>query len=62
MSKPVCLHCGCREVFVTIRKTAEGVFDEEGNLEVHTHSEQIVAMSCLECKKDLPLAMIKNWR
>ena len=59
-----CPLCGVEpfEVTVAIDKTAEGLFDDDSNLETETNSESIVALVCDNCHADIPLETVKNWR
>lgn len=57
---PYC-HSSPLEIYGMITKNYEGIFDEEGNLETQTTREAIVGLVCINCGKDLPLDLIKNW-
>ena len=61
MTRAQCTHCGSQEVRLIIHRTAEGMLDDEGNLESATDTETIVEMTCRDCDTELPLSMIKSW-
>ena len=60
MPKAQCPTCGSQEVQLVIEKTAEGILDDQGNLESDTDSESIIKMTCRNCDAALPLSIIQN--